>query len=554
MAARLVVADFVASNAPVPVGHAAGDLIIVFAYRTNSATPPTLADGFTEIVSRGENVQSLTAGWKLAASDEELIGVWANATYYGAAVVRGVNSATPVGATNSKGLQTVALTLDPLALTDDDGSSLIIAFAGVHANGSYVTWLAMAPELLVLADHGGGATSAQRAIYHSEVALTEYPGGSMTLDVADGWTSVVVECRADPDAAPHVLAPNDPATVASLPGGSPEQDGLLFEDIQIESVSSVTGTLVIASVAVADLATPLPDGWSETDPGEYAFTSRTAAQAQADARSLLISGVSIGSTTATLNVDDGTLNTDEVIDVEVIAADFSVVVESGDTYDFGTVEINTEDSQQFTLVNDGVDDLEIGTVSISGTGFSIDAEDDPSDTTVVAGASTTVTVLAEFDSAGSKTGALSIASNDADSPYVINLTAEVESEPESPTSSSDYDNDKEISMFGTDDPVVPRATVQFTSSDTAQYLTQNDAHLDDNNKEATVAIIEVATASIRFAFLASPVQDAGGLGHTLAAGDRRTLRGAQVIKSARFISAVQGAAGKLTVTYAHNIF
>jgi len=93
------------------------------------------------------------------------------------------------------------------------------------------------------------------------------------------------------------------------------------------------------------------------------------------------------------------------------------------TYAFGSVAVDTPTSHQFTIENIGDGSDTLGTLSISGTGWSIDAVDNPSGDALAASGTTTVTVIGNFATTGAKTGILTIPSNDAASPYVINLTA-----------------------------------------------------------------------------------------------------------------------------------
>lgn len=93
------------------------------------------------------------------------------------------------------------------------------------------------------------------------------------------------------------------------------------------------------------------------------------------------------------------------------------------TYDLGTVSVSATNSHQFTLTNTGTASDTLGTLTISGTGWSISGGDNPSGNALAASGTTTVTVVGTFGSAGVKTGILTIPSNDAASPYVVNLTA-----------------------------------------------------------------------------------------------------------------------------------
>ena len=93
------------------------------------------------------------------------------------------------------------------------------------------------------------------------------------------------------------------------------------------------------------------------------------------------------------------------------------------TYAYGNVATNEATSHQFTITNTGDGSDTLGTLTISGTGWSIDAADNPSGDPLAASGTTTVTVIGNFATAGEKTGILTIPSNDAASPYVVNLTA-----------------------------------------------------------------------------------------------------------------------------------
>lgn len=106
------------------------------------------------------------------------------------------------------------------------------------------------------------------------------------------------------------------------------------------------------------------------------------------------------------------------------APSLSVIgVADNGTYAYGNVPVNTPTSHQFTITNTGDGADELGTLTISGDGWSIDAADDPSGDPLAASGTTTVTVVGTFATAGEKTGILTIPSDDAASPYVINLTA-----------------------------------------------------------------------------------------------------------------------------------
>lgn len=98
-------------------------------------------------------------------------------------------------------------------------------------------------------------------------------------------------------------------------------------------------------------------------------------------------------------------------EAELKVTDFA----SGDTFDFGHVAAGT--TKTFTLNNRGLSELEITSVSVTGN-YTITEGAEPM--TIAAQSSATVTVATP---AADATGALTIVSNDANSPYVINLTS-----------------------------------------------------------------------------------------------------------------------------------
>lgn len=68
--------------------HAANDLLLIFAYRDNSNTAPTLPSGWYSLHAQGSTSFSGIIGWKRAASAAETSGTWTNATTLHALVYR----------------------------------------------------------------------------------------------------------------------------------------------------------------------------------------------------------------------------------------------------------------------------------------------------------------------------------------------------------------------------------------------------------------------------------------------------------------------------------
>ena len=90
---------------------------------------------------------------------------------------------------------------------------------------------------------------------------------------------------------------------------------------------------------------------------------------------------------------------------------------TGSSYDFGGTPVPEGTTKTFTLKNKGLADLAISSIAVTG-GYTITEGTDI--TTIAAESSADVTVATP---AADATGKLTITSNDANSPYVINLTS-----------------------------------------------------------------------------------------------------------------------------------
>ena len=77
------------NNTTVTIGtHAANDLVIIFAYRDNNNSGPTLPSGWHGVFSGGGNSTGMTVGWKRATTASETSGTWTSASALHAIVYR----------------------------------------------------------------------------------------------------------------------------------------------------------------------------------------------------------------------------------------------------------------------------------------------------------------------------------------------------------------------------------------------------------------------------------------------------------------------------------
>jgi len=124
-----------AASTSVTLGtHAAGDIIIIFAGRAASSTPPTLPSGWTNINSGGSSTASIRIGYKVAASSSETSGTWTNASRVCAVVYRGVSS---IGTSGVAAANTVTSATTPaLTLTVTNNTSWVVGGWSVNQSAT----------------------------------------------------------------------------------------------------------------------------------------------------------------------------------------------------------------------------------------------------------------------------------------------------------------------------------------------------------------------------------------------------------------------------------
>jgi hypothetical protein len=121
-------------SATIP-SHAAGDLIVAFAYRDGNNTRPALpsGQGWTELTSaNGANSNSHTVAIKTAAGSSEATGTFTNATSFIVVVVKTDISGGLLGYKNGapSGAQSSTLSFAGFTLDDPYSSSRVMLFAG----------------------------------------------------------------------------------------------------------------------------------------------------------------------------------------------------------------------------------------------------------------------------------------------------------------------------------------------------------------------------------------------------------------------------------------
>ena len=170
----------------------ANDLIVTFAYRSSSATPPTLATGFTQIDTVAQSTTSFISGYKVSAGGDTTSGTWTSATHVACIVLRGAQKGTPIGANGHSNGSSVSLSYPALTLQVQNGTSWVVGFGAKPADAAMAksaaplhvkTYIPVASPLVNAQDTEGPVSS------FSAVTLTVTSGN---------WIGETIEILSDP--------------------------------------------------------------------------------------------------------------------------------------------------------------------------------------------------------------------------------------------------------------------------------------------------------------------------------------------------------------------
>lgn len=198
-----------ATNVALPAGWSAGDVAVVFSYRSNSTGPPSLPSGWTNVVSsNGVDGNSRRIGYRKLVGGDTTTGTWTNATSIAVIILTGQNSANPIGAIASGGSHTSTMTTPALTLLHQDGTSWVLAFAGSKATDANAKTLSGTTDEGSTSGHINAATGRDISTWSSG-------NYSATVNAIDNRTDVVEIKVAGPWArvttmAEEVLYQGDP--------------------------------------------------------------------------------------------------------------------------------------------------------------------------------------------------------------------------------------------------------------------------------------------------------------------------------------------------------
>lgn len=223
--------------------HQTGDLILAFAFRKGSPTPPSLPSGFTSIRAQQESGggSSFRLGYKIAASGSETSGNWTNATSLAVQVYRNVSD-SPIGGNAWSDGTTSSIIYPGVTLADADGSSWVATFAGISINTSTIE---APPTGQVLRTNATDATNGEIAGFDTNGGITSWADQTIGIGASGSSLTVSVEIKCRINAHAAVTEADDTLSATAIgPNGSlaiTEAN----DTVSAAGVASLSGSLAI---------------------------------------------------------------------------------------------------------------------------------------------------------------------------------------------------------------------------------------------------------------------------------------------------------------------
>jgi len=251
---RVGAATAEATTITIPAGHQSGDLMIMFAYRDGSNTPPTKVSDWQEVYkATGANTNSHVLAVKWATSSSETSGTWTSATNLAVIVLRGAGGVATfsTGTASSTSIAYNALN----ALWNNDGNSWVVGFAGHRSTNTSIT---TAPTGMTNQAGANGAT-AGIAVHDTNGGVSSWSTQTVAVGgTSSGWRSAVLE-----------------VFPANYFGVVQRREGTVGTGTSITLTPQITPTnnnLLVAAIAYANNvgAPSTPTGWTKFDGGNNA--------------------------------------------------------------------------------------------------------------------------------------------------------------------------------------------------------------------------------------------------------------------------------------------
>lgn len=175
------------------VAPSSGDVIIAFAHRDGSTTPPTLLTGYTNVTTNTTTSTSERTQWKISNGTETTTTVATNATSIAAVIYRGINSTTPIGTFAVGGAVSATMSYTGFTSIQRDSSSWVLGCGG-HRSATNVG--TNAPSGLSLV-----SSATDIACFDSNAGKTDFTTATAAVNASSGWVTISLEVQASTGAS-----------------------------------------------------------------------------------------------------------------------------------------------------------------------------------------------------------------------------------------------------------------------------------------------------------------------------------------------------------------
>lgn len=175
-----------------PPSHQTGDLFLILAFRDGSNSTPTIPSDYKQIQTVTANSAGSMFAFKLATSNAETGGTWANATGLILLVYRGVDQNTPLGGSGAATAASTTVTYPSVAMANTTGTSWVVGMAATRSIDTTIetppTNMTNRVDLLDATDEVAG--------HDTNAGVTGWPTSTVSIGgTSSGWAGFTVEIR-----------------------------------------------------------------------------------------------------------------------------------------------------------------------------------------------------------------------------------------------------------------------------------------------------------------------------------------------------------------------
>lgn len=224
--------------------HQAGDLLLVFAYRTGTNAQAALPANWTNVHNTGLNSNSIRIGYRIAPSSGTASGTWTSANHLHVAVFRGQSTTNPIGAlaTVTGGTGTTITIPAITTLQRQDNASVVWSCYGhVSATTDFG-----APTGMSLTSSLNSTNIRSRAALTNST-VDSFASRTVEAGSSSGWRAFSLEIRPEPPTTGIISATKGGGWVTTYDHVTPphvangDQMYLFASAVDFDSMTTPTG-------------------------------------------------------------------------------------------------------------------------------------------------------------------------------------------------------------------------------------------------------------------------------------------------------------------------